>query len=72
MDHDQRESALELFGRIFESKEKFLPLIESRFEGVLEMIERKNRELKKREEELLLKEKNLQALEKKVLSDRKK
>jgi flagellar motility protein MotE (MotC chaperone) len=36
---------------------------------LLEMIERKNRELKKREEELLLKEKNLEALEKKVLSD---
>ena len=36
---------------------------------LLEMIERKNRDLKKREEELLLKEKNLEALEKKVLSD---
>ena len=36
---------------------------------LLEMIERKNRELKKREEELLLKEKNLRELEKKVLSD---
>jgi len=36
---------------------------------LLEMIERKNRELKKREEELLLKEKNLEALEKKILSD---
>ena len=36
---------------------------------LLEMIERKNRELKKREGELLLKEKNLEALEKKVLSD---
>ena len=36
---------------------------------LLEMIERKNRELKKREEELLFKEKNLEALEKKVLSD---
>ena len=36
---------------------------------LLEMIERKNRELKKREEELLLKEKNLEVLEKKILSD---
>ena len=36
---------------------------------LLEMIERKNQELKKREKELLLKEKNLQLLEKKVLSD---
>jgi flagellar motility protein MotE (MotC chaperone) len=36
---------------------------------LLEMIERKNRELKKREGEILLKEKNLEALEKKVLSD---
>ncbi len=36
---------------------------------LLEMIERKNHELKKREEELLLKEKNLQELEKKILSD---
>ncbi|MCZ6513203.1 MAG: hypothetical protein O6857_04675 [Nitrospinae bacterium] len=36
---------------------------------LLEMIERKNRELKKREEEQLLKEKNLQALEQKVLAD---
>jgi flagellar motility protein MotE (MotC chaperone) len=36
---------------------------------LLEMIERKNRELKKREEELLLKEKNLEELEKKILSD---
>ena len=36
---------------------------------LLEMIERNNRELKKREEELFLKEKNLEALEKKVLSD---
>ena len=36
---------------------------------LLEMIERKNRELKKREEELFLKEKNLEALEKKILSD---
>jgi len=36
---------------------------------LLEMIERKNRELKKREEELFLKEKNLEALEIKVLSD---
>lgn len=36
---------------------------------LLEMIERKNRELKKREEELLLKEKNLEALENKILAD---
>jgi len=36
---------------------------------LLEMIERKNRELKKREEGILLKEKNLKALEKKVLAD---
>ena len=36
---------------------------------LLEMIERKNRELKKREEELFLKEKNLEALETKILSD---
>jgi flagellar motility protein MotE (MotC chaperone) len=36
---------------------------------LLEMIERKNRELKKREEELLLKEKNLKALETKILGD---
>ncbi len=36
---------------------------------LLEMIERKNRGLKKREEELLLKEKNLQALEQKILAD---
>ncbi len=36
---------------------------------LLEMIERKNREMKKREEELLLKEKNLEALEQKVLAD---
>ena len=36
---------------------------------LLEMIERKNRERKKREEELLLKEKNLQALEQKILAD---
>ena len=36
---------------------------------LLEMIERKNRALKKREEELLLKEKNLQALERKILAD---
>jgi flagellar motility protein MotE (MotC chaperone) len=36
---------------------------------LLEMIERKNQDLKKREKELLLKEKNLQLLEQKVLSD---
>ena len=36
---------------------------------LLEMIERKNRELKKREEELLFKEKNLEALESKILAD---
>ena len=36
---------------------------------LLEMIERKNRGLKKREEELLLKEKNLQTLEQKILAD---
>lgn len=36
---------------------------------LLEMIERKNRELKKREEELFLKEKNLEALRAKVLAD---
>ncbi|NIQ00912.1 MAG: hypothetical protein GWM98_11215, partial [Nitrospinaceae bacterium] len=39
---------------------------------LLEMIERKNRELKKREEDLLLKEKNLKVLEQKILSDLKK
>lgn len=39
---------------------------------LLEMIERKNRELKKREDELLLKEKNLEALKAKVMGDLKK
>ncbi|MCF8723478.1 flagellar motility protein MotE (MotC chaperone) [Nitrospina gracilis] len=36
---------------------------------MLEMIEKKNRELEKREEELALREKNLKDLEKKVRSD---
>ena len=39
---------------------------------LMEMIEKKNRELKKREAELLLREKNLEALEQKVRADLKK